>query len=86
MACPHIPPPQDAATPPARASGFAQILRPGHWDWAEYQYNWVPAQWVTLLTKSRPRWQDGHWRQDAGACVWMKPRFILPAAKAGPGF
>jgi hypothetical protein len=87
MACPHVPaPPVHAkATPLAPASGFTQILRPGHWDWADYQYNWVPAQWLTLLTNEHPLWQSGFWRQDEGACIWIKAHFIMPGdAKDGP--
>jgi hypothetical protein len=87
MACPHIPPPPPSAAhvPAPPKSGFAQILQPGHWDWADYDYTWVPARWLTLLTVARPRWQPGHWRQDRGACIWEGARFILPDnAKASP--
>ena len=96
MVCPHIPPPPKAeVTPPVQKSGFAQILRPGHWDWPPEpatglggkDYTWVPARWLTLLTDARPHWHNGVWRQNGGACVWIKPHFAMPGnAEPQTGF
>jgi len=88
MACPHIPPPPKGAAslPAAPSSGFRQILRPGHWDWSDGQYSWVPAQWMTLLAPGRPLWRDSAWRPNQGACVWQPAHFVVQGEKAGPGF
>ncbi len=82
MKCPTIPAAKAATpTPPAPTEGAATALAPGHWDWADHGYTWVPPTWTPRPPhphwQAAPAlWQDGYWTPDAGACVWTAGRFL----------
>jgi hypothetical protein len=74
--CPHIPKPPDIKRPLPPVSAFPQVLQPGHWDWSDGNYVWTPPQWQARFTKIAPRWVDGHWEANGGACIWHNGRFV----------
>ncbi len=76
MKCPTVPPlRQSAALAPARpASKEPLTLVPGHWDWANMDYEWIPPAWVPRA-KGR-LWQDGFWTASGIACYWTPGRQV----------
>jgi hypothetical protein len=72
MKCPTLPRPPDKPEPvPTKpATGKNLFLEPGHWEWGDGAYNRVPPAWVEGPGTKHPRWLDGYWTPDAGACVW----------------
>jgi hypothetical protein len=79
-----LPPKPNGQPPRPPVSGFAQILRPGHWDWADGDYVWVAPYWLVLIDRQRPLWRDGYWEAQGGACIWHQGHFIAPPT-IGPG-
>ncbi len=76
--CPHVPDPRPGEVPPA-PPGPRQTLQPGHWDWVDGSYVWIPAAWHPRPPGPPRTWQDGYWEANGGACVWHNGR-TLPAA------
>jgi len=81
MKCPTIPPPRAPTTPTQAESGANLVLAPGHWDWADNSYAWVPPAWVNRphpeAEKSGRIWQNGSWSSAGIACVWVPGHFLF---------
>lgn len=82
MTCPTIPKPRPAEpAPPRPAAETPLALAPGHWEWADGGYDWLPQAWLARPPHPhRPAapalWQGGYWTSDAGACVWTAGSFV----------
>jgi hypothetical protein len=71
ITCPHIPPPPPGKPPLPPVSAFPQILLPGHQEWSDGAYTWIPPHWETRFsTTTPPKWIPGYWEVNGGACIW----------------
>lgn len=78
VTCPHVPARRADPAPKRPAATFPQILQPGHWEWRDGDYQWMPAAWVARLTAGSPQWVGGFWTPSGGACVWHNGHFQWP--------
>jgi hypothetical protein len=75
-ACPAPPAPPAEVTPPLpRVVYHPVILQPGHWDWIDGHFAWVPSTWVER-TPATGLFQPGEWAPGP-TCQWL-PAHWLP--------
>ena len=76
-ACPAPPPRKHEVIPKPPVSEHMQLWQPGHWDYANGGYTWVPGEWVLRGNKSG-QWFDGYWTRDAAPspCHWVPAHWL----------
>jgi hypothetical protein len=84
ITCPHIPPPPAGEKPPLPpVSAFPQMLLPGHQEWSDGAYSWIPPHWETRFsTTTPPKWIPGYWEVNSNACIWHNGHVQAPRPQA----
>lgn len=75
--CPVPPTRRVESIPKPPVSEQVQLWQPGHWDYSNGNYAWVPGQWVPRGNKSG-EWFDGYWTRDAAPspCRWVPAHWL----------
>ncbi len=76
--CPVEPPapPGSKIRPPPPPSFVPQMLEPGHWEWQDDDFVWVPAHWVPKNVPGKPIWRSGFWLYQGGGCAWQYSHWL----------
>jgi hypothetical protein len=72
---PAIPAPIAETIPKPPVSPTPLIWQPGHWDWTNSAYVWIPGQYVSSAGHGN-LWMAGFWEKTPSGWVWHLAHWV----------
>jgi len=73
---PPVPPLMVETIPKPPVSGEQLTWQPGHWNWVNNGYVWLPGQYVPAAGHG-PKWMPGWWSRGDSGWTWNPPHWTF---------